>query len=400
MTAPRAPRWRVHPDVIKLGVVSLLMDVSSEAIFSVFSVFFTTIVGASAALLGIVEGLADFSASSLDFVAGWLSDRTGARKPLAMVGYGFSALAKFLLIIASSGASLASFRIVERLGKSFRGPPRDAWLADVAGESNRGYSFGVHKAMDKAGAVVGPIIAFFLLKRLGTNLHAFKVLFVGSAIVAVLAVVVLVLIKERAGTPHERDNIFKSWSVLAPGFKLFLVPAGIFSLAYFSFGFLLLKAYVVGFSIAHVILLYALFNVSFVVCSAPIGALGDRMGRYRVIMLEYVVYAVMSAGFIVATARWQVILLFILFGVFYSIDDAQTKAFIADLEGQRRPTAIGLYNFITGLVYVPASIVAGYLWTLNTSYAFGFALVTTLSALVALMALKNGMSPSTARSAA
>jgi MFS family permease len=384
-------RFRVHPDVIKLGAVSFLADVSSEAIFSVFSIVFTTIVGASAALLGIVEGAADLSASSLDYVSGWVSDKTGKRKSLAVIGYAFSAAAKFFLIIASSAASLASFRVVERLGKSLRGPPRDAWLADVASEGNRGYSFGVHKAMDKAGAVVGPILAFFLLEWLGENRYAFKVLFVGAAIVAALAVVVLVPMREPPGAAHERDNIFKSWSVLSPGFKLFLVPASIFSLAYFSFSFLLLKAYAVGFSIADVILLYALFNLSFVLLSAPIGALGDRIGRARVIMLEYLIYAVMSAGFIAATAKWQVIVLFILFGAFYSIDEAQSKAFIADIEPERRGTAIGLYNFITGLVYVPASVVAGYLWTLNPSYTFAVALVTTVTALGAFAALKNGM---------
>jgi MFS family permease len=216
-------------------------------------------------------------------------------------------------------------------------------------------------------------------------------LFVGVAIVAALAVVVLVPMREPPGAAHERDNIFKSWSVLSPGFKLFLVPASIFSLAYFSFSFLLLKAYAVGFSIADVILLYALFNLSFVLLSAPIGALGDRIGRARVIMLEYLIYAVMSAGFIAATAKWQVIVLFILFGAFYSIDEAQSKAFIADIEPERRGTAIGLYNFITGLVYVPASVVAGYLWTLNPSYTFAVALVTTVTALGAFAALKNGM---------
>jgi MFS family permease len=384
-------RFRVHPDVIKLGAVSFLADVSSEAIFSVFSIVFTTIVGASAALLGIVEGAADLSASSLDYVSGWVSDKTGKRKSLAVIGYAFSAAAKFFLIIASSAASLASFRVVERLGKSLRGPPRDAWLADVASEGNRGYSYGVHKAMDKAGAVVGPILAFFLLEWLGENRYAFKVLFVGVAIVAALAVVVLVPMREPPGAAHERDNIFKSWSVLSPGFKLFLVPASIFSLAYFSFSFLLLKAYAVGFSIADVILLYALFNLSFVLLSAPIGALGDRIGRARVIMLEYLIYAVMSAGFIAATAKWQVIVLFILFGAFYSIDEAQSKAFIADIEPERRGTAIGLYNFITGLVYVPASVVAGYLWTLNPSYTFAVALVTTVTALGAFAALKTGM---------
>lgn len=385
----RQTRFAVHPDVIKLGAVSFLTDVSSEAIFSVFSIFFTTVIGASAALLGVIEGLADFSASSLDYIAGWLSDKTGRRKSLAVIGYGFSALSKFFLIIATSVALLATFRIAERLGKSFRGPPRDAWLADVAAAGNRGYSFGVHKAMDKAGAVVGPLLAFFLLTWLGQNMHTFKILFISTAIVATLAVVALLLIREKPGTPHERDNIFKSWKLLAPGFRLFMIPASIFSLAYFSFGFLLLKAYNVGFSIADVVLLYAFFNVVFVIFSAPLGALGDRFGRARLIMLEYVIYALMSAGFIVANTQWQVIVLFLLFGIFYAIDEAQSKAFIADMEHERRGSAIGLYNFITGLVYVPASVVAGYLWTLDPSYAFTFALVATVIAFIVFSMLKS-----------
>ena len=145
----------VHPDVLKLGLVSFLTDVSSEMIFSVFAVFFTTIAGASSALLGLVEGFSDFSASSLDYVAGWLSDKTGKRKAFALAGYGFSTAAKTILLVANSVAALSLFRVIERLGKSFRGAPRDAWLSTIAANEVRGYSFGVHKALDKAGAVVG-----------------------------------------------------------------------------------------------------------------------------------------------------------------------------------------------------------------------------------------------------
>ena len=154
-------RWaKLHPDVLKLGLVSFLTDLSSEMIFSVFAVFFTTVAGASSALLGLIEGLADFSASSLNYLAGWLSDRSGRRKWLATAGYGFSSLAKVILLVSSSIAGLAVFRVLERLGKGFRGPPRDAWLVSVAGEATRGYALGVHKALDKSGAVVGPLVSF------------------------------------------------------------------------------------------------------------------------------------------------------------------------------------------------------------------------------------------------
>ena len=152
---PSSPPSGVHPDILKLGLVSFLTDLSSEIIFSVFAIFFTTVAGASAALLGLIEGLADLSASSLNYLSGWLSDRSGKRKAFTMAGYAFSTLAKIILLVSSSVTGLAVFRVIERLGKSFRGPPRDAWLSAVAAQGNRGYAFGVHKALDKSGAVLG-----------------------------------------------------------------------------------------------------------------------------------------------------------------------------------------------------------------------------------------------------
>lgn len=379
---------KIHPDILKLGIVSFLTDVSSEAIFSIFSVFFTVIAGASAALLGFVEGLADFSSSSLDYLAGWLADKSGKRKPLAVIGYGFSTLAKISLLIANSVAALAMFRIVERLGKSFRGAPRDAWIGAVAAKSVRGLSFGIHNALDKAGAVLGPILAYFVISAFGQNLPAFRMIFIGAVITAALAVIVLLLVKDQPGLPHERENIFKAWMTLSTGFKLYLIPAGIFSLAYFSFGFLLLRAYTLGFTIKDIILLYALFNAAFVVVSAPIGKLGDRIGRKYIIILGYLTYLIMSLGFIFANQKWEAILLFVLFGIFYSIDEGQSKAFITDIEKERRASAIGLYNFTTGLVYLPASILAGFLWTVNQTYAFGLAAVVTIAAMAVFLVLQ------------
>jgi len=371
----------VDSDVLKLGVVSFLTDISSEAIFSVFSVFFTVIVGASASLLGIVEGLADFSASSLDYFAGWLSDRSGKRKRLAILGYGFSTLAKIMLLIGTSVAALASFRIVERMGKSFRGPPRDAWLSAVAEEGTRGYTFGLHNAMDKAGAVLGPLIAYCMLLWLGQKMSTFRLIFIMAVIAAAISVLVLSLMKDRPGIPHERENLFKAWNTLSSPFKKYIIPAGIFSLAYFSFGFLLLRAYTLGFAIQDVVLLYALFNISFVAVSIPIGKLGDWIGRRYIIVLEYLIYIIMALGFIFVKAKWEVIILFILFGIFYAIDEAQSKAFIADIEKDRRATAIGAYNFITGLVYLLSSVIAGALWIFNPIYAFIFAAIIAFVAM-------------------
>ena len=374
--------------MLKLGLVSFLTDISSEMIFSVFAVFFTTIAGASSALLGLVEGFSDFSASSLDYVAGWMSDETGKRKVFALAGYSFSTLAKVILLVANSVMALSFFRVIERLGKSFRGPPRDAWLSAIAAKEVRGYSFGVHKAFDKGGAIFGPLIAYGLLSWLGEKTSSFRTLFWVAFVPAALAVFVLGLINDQPGVQYKHENIIAAWKKLSPGFKRYVVAAGIFSLAYFSFGFLLLRANKAGFSVTDIAFLYALFNVSFVVAAPIIGWLGDRIGRTRIIVFGYLIYLAMSLGFAFATTKWQIILLFVVYGVFYSIDEAQSKASIADLEHERRATAIGVYNFVTGAIYLPASLVAGALWAVSPRIVFILAAAISLVAIIAFVFLQ------------
>jgi len=378
----------IDKNVFLLGIVSFFTDISSEMIFSVFSIFLTVILGASVLLLGIIEGLADFSASSLDYISGFISDKTGKRKKFAALGYGFSTLAKSILLFTNSVILASAFRVIERLGKSFRGPPRDAWISSLSDESNRGFSFGVHKTLDKSGAVLGPFIAYLILTSFGQNVGSFKLLFWVAIVPAVAAVILLALIKDRPTKPSKRQNIFKAYKDMSKDFKHYFYTAGIFSLAYFSFGFLLLKAYHVGFEIKDVVLLYALFNVAFVFVAAPIGKLGDRIGRKKIIALEYIVYFIMCLGFIFATSKVQVISLFCLFGVFYAIDESQSKAYITDLEKTRRATAIGVYNFATGAIYLPASVIAGYLWKINPNYAFIFAGLISIAALIFFISRK------------
>jgi len=381
-------RFGVHVVVLKLGLVSMLTDLSSEMIFSVFAVFFTTIAGASVAVLGLVEGMADFSASALDYLAGWLSDRTGRHKIFAAAGYGFSTMAKGILLLTTSVIGLSVFRVVERVGKSFRGPPRDAWLAVVADKGARGYSFGVHKALDKSGAVIGPLAAYGLLSWLGDGASTYRTLFWVALTPAVLSVGVLCLIKDKPSTARRRENMWDTWNALNADFKRYLVTAGIFSLAYFSFGFLLVRAHSAGFSAKDVVLLYALFNIAFVVSAPLIGRISDRYGRRRIIMIGYLTYLLMCLGFVVAAAKWEFVVLFIIYGVFYSIDEAQSKAFITDIEAERRASAIGVYNFVTGILYVPASLGAGALWVFSPASAFLVAAGLTVAAMAAFVILR------------
>jgi len=391
--APTKPWLNLHPDVVKLGLVSFLTDLSSEMIFSVFAVFFTTVAGASSALLGLIEGLADFSASSLNYLAGWLSDRSGRRKGFVLAGYGFSTLAKTILLVSSSVTGLALFRVIERLGKGFRGPPRDAWLSAVAEPATRGYSFGVHKALDKAGAVLGPLVAYGLLSWLGESRATYRTLFWVAFVPAVASVILLARMKDPPGARRERESIGQNWAQLSPGLKRFLVPAGIFALAYYSLGFLLLRAHGLGFGITDIVLLYALFNATCVLVAPWVGRLGDRIGRRHIVMLGYALFGLINLGVVFAGQRWQLALLFALYGVFYAIEDSQSKAFIADIEPERRATAIGVYNFVTGVLYLPASLAAGALWALSPDLAFAFAAALSLAAMAAFAVLR----PSAAR---
>ena len=374
-------RGKIHPDVLKLGLVSFLTDLSSEMIFSVFAVFFTTVAGASSALLGLIEGLADFSASSLNYLAGWLSDRSGQRKWFATAGYAFSTLAKLILLVSSSLVGLALFRVIERLGKGFRGPPRDAWLSSIAAKESRGYAFGVHKALDKAGAVLGPLVAYGLLKWLGESASTYGTLFAVAFVPAVLSVLVLTRITDKPGVARERESVRQSWQQLSPGFKRFLWPSGVFSLAYFSLGFLLLKAHAVGFGVTDIVLLYALFNTTCVLAAPLVGRLGDKVGRSRIIVLGYALYAAINLWLVLASSRWEMVAVFAIYGVFFAIDESQSKAFIADLEPERRATAVGAYNFVTGVLYLPASLIAGVLWTVAPGLAFALAALLSVAAI-------------------
>lgn len=376
-------------DVFLLGLVSLFTDISSEMIFSVFSIFFTVTLGASAFLLGILEGLADLASTSLDYIFGFISDRTGKRKRYAVAGYALSAAGKAILVFASTIISAFSFRIIDRLGKSIRGSPRDAWLGSIAEKSKRGYSFGIHQAMDQAGAIIGPLLAYLIINHFGQTTSSFSLLFKLAFIPALISIGILLMIKDRPSAPKKKEKLFSSYAGFSSELKHYISTAGIFSLAYFSFGFLLLKAYLAGFEIKDVILLYTLFNISAFIFSIPVGKLGDHIGRKRLVLASYAIYFILSIGFIVSSTKLATVFLFVLFGLFYAIDESQTKAYISDLEKSRRATAIGVYNFVTGLIYFLASLVAGYLWKINPTYAFIYAAAISLITIIFFMSRKS-----------
>jgi MFS family permease len=373
-------------NVTRFGIVSYLTDVSSEMILAVFSIFFTTVLGASTRLLGLLEGLADFSASILDYIAGYVGDQSGRYKRVAVFGYSLSASAKVLIGLFQTTTSAFSFRIIDRLGKSIRGSSRDAWLATEVNDKSRGYAYALHKTFDKLGAITGPLVAYLFLRTLGDSMSTYKLLFALATVPGIIAVFMLLRIPQKKIASKERESIFTAYKHFTFSFKQYVKCGAVFGLSYFSFSFFLLKAYNVGFSVAQVALLYAIVSIAFVLLAVPIGRFGDIVGRKFIIASSYLMYGLICFGFAFATTKIQVVLLLLAFGVFLIIDESQTKAFITDLEHDKRASAIGFYNFVLAFSYVFASIIAGYLWSLNSqgsSYAFLF------SAMIALYAFLN-----------
>jgi MFS family permease len=383
-------------NVLLLGVVSFLTDVSSEMIFTLLPLFLLNVLRVGTPVIGLIEGIAEGTASLLKVLSGWLSDRMGRRKGLAVFGYSISTLAKPFLYFATTWGAAGAVRFADRFGKGIRTSPRDALVADSAAPEEMGKSFGLHRGMDTAGAVVGLAVAalvVYLVQRGGLELtrEAFQTLVLVGVVPAVLAVLVLVLfVRERARwtSPEAIDAA----GVRSPGenrpkvgfdarFKFFLLIVVLFTLGNSSDAFLILRAQDLDFSVVQVLLLFVAFNVVYAVVSLPAGLVSDRLGRRGVIIVGWTIYALAYLGLAAASAAWQVWLLFALYGLYYGMAEGVSRAFVADLvPAERRGTAYGLYHTAVGLSLLPASLIAGWLWHLvgpEAPFYFGAAMAGT-----------------------
>jgi len=370
----------VSRNVFFLGWVSLLTDVSSEMIFTVMPLFLLNVLKVGTPIIGLIEGIAEGTASLLKLVSGWLSDRLGQRKSLAVFGYGLSTLAKPFLYIASSWGVVLAVRFSDRVGKGIRSAPRDALVADSTSPNEMGRSFGFHRAMDTMGAVLGLSVAaliVYLVQRGGLELtwHAFRTLVIagiGPAVLAVLMLLLFVREKKRAAQPKSADPaagqpVCESPAKAAPDgrFKLFLVIMVLFTLGNSSDAFLILRAQNLGFSVVGVLVLFVAFNLVYALAAMPAGMVSDKLGRKRVIVVGWAIYALSYLGLALASATWQLWLLFALYGLYYGISEGVCRAFVCDLvPAERRGTAYGWYHTAVGISLLPASVIAGWLWHL------------------------------------
>lgn len=378
------------PNVVFLGIVSFLTDVGSEMIYPILPLFLNAI-GVSKAFIGLVEGIAETTASILKIFSGWISDKFKKRKFLIIIGYGISAISKPLLVLATAGWHVLVLRFFDRVGKGIRTSPRDALIADSTEESQRGKAFGLHRAMDTAGAVIGPLIASLILminaekvrnffKAVNPQESLFRFIFLLSIIPGILAVLFLIFyVRESFKSGGEKSaSPLKGLAAVNHKFRPFLIIAAIFALANSSDAFLLLRAQATGIDIVHIPLIWLLFNVVYTILATPFGALSDKIGRRKVIIASYIFYSLVYLGFAKATSVYQIWGLFALYGVFYALNEGVQRAFVADLSpAETRATAMGMYHTVVGLMALPASIIAGVLWDkigIPAPFFFGSAL--------------------------
>ena len=367
--------WGFNPNVFFLGIVSFLTDVSSEMIFTLVPLFLSNVLGATTTIIGLIGGLSESTDALFRIFSGWLSDRIGKRKSLAVAGYSISTVAKPFMYLASTWGVVLGVRFGDRVGKGIRTSPRDALIADSASPEERGKSFGLHRAMDTAGAVVGLAIAALVIYLvqgggLELSLRSYQWLVLIGVVPAVLAVVILIrFVKERERKPSPISSARPGFNLikLAAGFdmrfKLFLVVMALFTLGNSSDFFVVLRAQDMGSSVFHIVLMLVLFNATYAAISLPAGKLSDRLGRKRVIAIGWGVYALIYLGFALAGELWQVWLLFAGYGVYYGMVEGVARAFVADLVPvEKRGTAYGLYHGVVGLTLLPASLIAGWLW--------------------------------------
>jgi MFS family permease len=337
------------------------MDVSSEMVYPLVPLFLSSTLGVSKSVVGVIEGIAEASASILKLFSGMLADRFGKNKLLMGIGYATSVASRPLLALASGWGMVLAARFTDRVGKGIRTAPRDAIIAGSTQPERWGLAFGFHRALDTAGAIVGPAVALLILAVWATD---YRLVFWLSMIPGLLAVAFIVLFISADGRSSMTGSIF-SWSLRGfdRSFLGFLLVVGLFSLGNFSHAFLILKAEQVGMSSAWISGVYLVFNAVYALVSIPGGMLADRIGRRRVIVSGFGLFAGVYVGFALATAPWQIAALFALHGSYMGLTDGVQRAYLATLvPEERKATGFGLFHLVVGAAILPASLIAGLLW--------------------------------------
>lgn len=385
-------------NVWAVSLTSFFMDISSEMVMNILPLFLSNVLGVRTNIIGLIEGLAESTASILKVFSGWLSDKVKKRKWLAVLGYGISALSKPFFYWANTWGMIAGVRLTDRIGKGIRTAPRDALVADSIKDEQRGIAFGLHRAADSAGAVLGLLIGLGVVwiaqaNKMTLGINTFQTLVLVSLFPAGLAVLSMAIGVKDIPTNQQRKMPKFAFKSLGKRFMLFMVIVGIFDLGNSSDAFLVLRAQERGINVIGVLSMLLVFNLIYTLISTPAGSLSDRIGRKRLIVAGWIFYALIYLGFALAKSATNIFILYIFYGIYYGLTSGTAKALVADIvPASVRGTAYGTYNAVLGVLDLPASLIAGILWEgvgdwagFGPSAPFYFGSATALIAVILLM---------------
>jgi MFS family permease len=388
-------------NVFYVGLLSFFGGISQDIFVPILPLYLANVLGLSKEFIGVSEGLVTAGSSTFKIVAGFLSDRYGKKKPLIFLGYFFSLVARPLLAFTTGSPAILGLRFLDGIGKGMKDSPKDALIADSTHEHNRGKGFGVARMLDTFGSVVGPLILFGLLYVLEDSHAKYHIILFATAI-PLVATLAILQFKVRE-TPTTDKAFTPTAAVALPGpFYLFLGITLVFSLGNSSDAFLILRAQNLGVVLLAIPLVYALFNFVYAAASVPLGSLSDRIGREKVIVFGWLAYALAYVGFAIASASYQIWLLFAFYGLYYSTTEGVAKALVADMvSADHRGRAYGIYNTAIGVITLPANFIAGLLWDrISPAAPFYFGAIISLTACVLLIGFLLLVPRKSARSSA
>jgi len=371
ITQPTPAEAGLGRNVIALGWVAFFGGLAQDMIQPILPTFYTAVLGLNKEYIGLIEGSLTTVVSLMKIGAGYLSDALGLRKAVVFVGYMLSAIGRFALGLAGSGDAAFGLRLTDGVGKGLKDAPRDALVAGSAGGKKLGFAFGVQRTLDTLGSVAGPLIAYGLLRLWVNHPNKYREVFLLAGVIAALPLLIIGLWVRERKAPVTKQRI--SLAVLKGPFVGFLAVMLLFTLGNSSDAFLILRAQDVGVAAAIIPVVYALFNLVSAAAAIPAGKLSDRIGRRRAITYGWAIYALTYLGFALARQPWMIWGLYAFYGLYYALTEGSGKALVAELvPDANRGAAYGLYNAAIGVMALPASVIAGFLWT-NISPAAPFA---------------------------
>lgn len=389
----------ISKTVFTLGIVSFFTDISSEMLVPILPLFVTFVLGAPAVALGLIEGVAEATAQLLRVWAGYLADRSGRPKLLASIGYGLSAVSKPFLIVATAWPQVLAIRFSERFGKGIRSAPRDVLIANTTEESSRGLAFGFHRAMDTAGATLGPLLVLalgwllfghaFLNAPAKEHGSIYRLIFIVAAVPAVIGWLVMqFMVSEQKREPGQTQKPQLSLKGFDPRFKVFLFVIALFSVGNSSDAFLILRATSepIRMNLYSFLLVYVVFNALSAFVALRSGIISDRIGRKPVIMAGWLIFCASYLGIALTNTTTGIWVWFTVYGAYYGMTEGMLKAFAVDLAPPNlRGTAVGSFYTVSGLAALPASVIAGVLWKqVGHSAPFFYAAATSFAAAILL----------------